>query len=85
MDLPECLPEIRAIIEAEKRQRMYLGFSIAGVLLLTFLIALREAEKKKKRLAKEMAHHRKLREKVKAKWGEEVKDPYKDVDPLGDD
>lgn len=85
MDLPECLPAIRAIIEAEKRERMYLGFGIAGVLLLIFLIALRESEKKKKRVAKEMARHRKLREKVKARWGEQVKDPYKDVDPLGDD
>lgn len=85
MDLPECLPAIRAIIEAEERERMYLGFGIAGVLLLLFLVALREGEKKKKRLAKEMAHHRKLGKRLKAKWGDEVKDPYKDHDPLGDD
>lgn len=85
MDLPECLPEIRAIIEAEERQRMYMGFGIAGVLLLLILVAMREAEKKKKQHAKDMARHRKLGERVKAKWGEQAKDPYKDADPLGDD
>lgn len=85
MDLPECLPAIREIIEAEERQRMYMGLGIAGVLLLLILVAMREGEKKKKRLAKEMARHRKLGERVKAKWGEQAKDPYKDHDPLGDD
>jgi len=85
MDLPECLPEIRAIMEEEKRNRTYMGLSIAGVLLLLVLVAMREAEKKKKQHAREMAHHRKLGERVKAKWGEQVKDPYKDADPLGDD
>lgn len=85
MDLPECLPAIKAIMEAEKRNRTYMGLSIAGVLLLLILVAMREAEKKKKLHAKEMARHRKLGARLKSKWGDQVKDPYKDHDPLGDD
>lgn len=85
MDLPECLPAVREIIEAEERERMYMGLGIAAVLLLIALLALRESEKKKKRVAKEMAKHRKLGKRLKSKWGDKVKDPYKDHDPLGDD
>lgn len=85
MDLPECLPAVREIIEAEERQRMYMGVGIAAVLLLIVLLAMRESEKKKKRVAKEMAKHRKLGKRLKSKWGEQAKDPYKDHDPLGDE
>lgn len=85
MDLPECLPAIREIIEEEKRNRMWMGLGILGILALLLLVAMREGEKKKKREQKEWAHHHKLGERIKHKWRSEVTDPYKDKDPLGDE
>lgn len=84
-DLPECLPQIREMMEEERRNRNWMTAGIVGVLVLLVLVAMRESERKKKRLAKEMAQHRRLGERLKHKWGDEVKDPYKDSDPLGDD
>lgn len=85
LDLPECLPAIRAIIEQEKRDRMWMGLGILAVLLLLVLVAMREGEKKKMQSEKEWAHHKKLGERIKSKWRGEVTDPYKDKDPLGDE
>lgn len=85
MDLPECLPAIREIIEQERANRMWMGVGILAILTLLVLIAMREAEKKKKRDQKEWANHQKLGERIKHKWRSEVTDPYKDKDPLGDE
>ncbi len=85
MDLPECLPAIREIIDTEKRNRMWMGLGILGILTLLVLVAMREAEKKKQRDQKEWAHHNQLGERIKHKWRSEVTDPYKDKDPLGDE
>ena len=84
-DLPECLPQIRAMIEEEQRNRNWMAFGIGSVLFLVFLLALREGEKKKRRHQQQMAQHRALGEKIKHKWRHEVDDPYKDSDPLGDE
>ena len=62
-----------------------MGLGIGGVLLLLFLVALREPQKKKEKLAREMSHHRKLGERMKSRYRDETKDPYKDSDPLGDE
>ncbi|NKB44437.1 MAG: hypothetical protein GKS03_09195 [Alphaproteobacteria bacterium] len=85
LDLPECLPAIRAIIEEEKQNRMWMGFGITAVVLLLVLVAMREGEKKRVQAEKEWAHHHKLGDRIKAKWRGEVTDPYKDSDPLGDE
>jgi hypothetical protein len=85
LDLPECLPEIRTIIEDQRRSRMYMGIGIVAILLLIVLLAMRESEKKKERMAKELANHLKLGHRVKSKWRNAVKDPYKEADPLGDE
>ena len=84
-DLPECLPEIRAIIDAERRNRNWMGIGIGSVLLLIFLLARREAEKKKQKDARELSHHRALGQRMKHRWRHEEEDPYKDNDPLGDE
>lgn len=85
LDLPECLPAIREIIEQEKRDRMWMGLSILAILVLLLLVVMRESEKKRAQADKEWAHHKKLGERIKAKWRGEVTDPYKDKDPLGDE
>lgn len=84
-DRPDCLPQIREMLERERRNQMWMGIGIGGVLLLIVLLAMREAEKKKKRQAAELARHKRLGQKLKSKWGDEVRDPYKNADPLGDD
>ena len=84
-DLPECLPAVRAIIEEERRNRMWMAVGIAAILVLLALVAIREADKKKKRVAAEMRQHRELGHRLKGKWRGAVKDPYKDKDPLGDE
>ncbi|MBT5241492.1 MAG: hypothetical protein HN793_12655 [Rhodospirillaceae bacterium] len=85
LDLPECLPAIRAIIEQEERDRMWMGLGILAILLLLVLVAMREGEKKRAQSEKEWANHKKLGDRIKAKWRGEVTDPYKDSDPLGDE
>lgn len=67
-DLPECLPEIREIMERDRRNRNWMAFGICSVLLLLVLLALREGKKKKRRLQREMAEHRALGERVKNRW-----------------
>ena len=84
-DLPECLPAVRAIIDEERRNRMWMAIGIVAILVLLALIAIREADKKKQKVDAEMRQHRKLGERLKAKWRGAVKDPYKDNDPLGDE
>jgi hypothetical protein len=83
-DLPECLPWVRAQMEEERRNRMWMGAGIGGMLLLIFLLAKRESDRKRARQAREAREHRKLGARVAKKWRNEVKDPYGDADPLGD-
>ncbi|MEQ9110466.1 MAG: hypothetical protein RIF37_14490 [Rhodospirillaceae bacterium] len=84
-DLPECLPAVRAIIEEERRNRMWMAIGIVAILVLVALLAIRESDKKKKKVDAEMRQHRKLGQRLKSKWRGAVKDPYKDHDPLGDE
>ncbi len=37
-DLPECLPQIRAMMDEEQRNRNWMAFGIGSVLLLVFLL-----------------------------------------------
>jgi len=68
LDQPDCLPHIREMLEAERRNRNWMALSITGVLFVLVLVSLRESERKKKRLAKEMASHKRLGERLKRKW-----------------
>ena len=83
-DLPECLPWVREQLEEERRNRMWMGIGIAGVVMLIYLLAKRESAQKRAKHAREMRYHRKLGARVAKKWRSETKDPYKDADPLGD-
>ncbi|MFL2770140.1 MAG: hypothetical protein ACJZ9F_03935 [Rhodospirillaceae bacterium] len=68
LDQPDCLPHIREMLEAERRNRNWMALSITGVLFVLVLVSLRESQRKKKRLAEEMASHKRLGERLKRKW-----------------
>lgn len=90
-DLPECDPRIRAQLEEERRNRMWMSAGIISVLLLAFLIALRESQRQRQKHKRDLAYHRRLGERIKKRWRDEESspyrnhDPYKDSDPLGDE
>lgn len=83
-DLPECLPHIRAQLEEERRNRLWMGVGIGGVLLLIYLLAKRESDRKKAMNRREARRHKKIGERVAKKWRKEAQDPYADADPLAD-
>ena len=83
-DLPECLPQIRAQLEKERRDRLWMGGGIAGVLALIYLLAKRESDRKRRLNRRAARKHQKLGERIARKWRNEVKDPYADADPLED-
>ena len=74
-DLPECLPEIREIMERDRRNRNWMAFGICSVLIILAVLALREGKKKKLRLKHEMAEHHALGERIKNKWRYKRDDP----------
>lgn len=84
-NLPTCLPQVRRQMEQERRNQMWMGGMIAGVMFLTFLMIVRANRQKQieqqQLLAKGRQAARQRKEmRRKAKKGDEDEDDFDDED-----
>ena len=84
-NLPECPPHIRAQLEQERKNRLYMSSMIIGVFVLVILLMIRASQQKQKQNKRLAQDFKNIGHRVKKYKGaappDEDEDEHKDQDP----